>query len=51
MLLFQINHKYFLILISKADTQYTKRGVCLLVGKLSFINGVGVDLSVKAAKP
>lgn len=39
-LLFQINHKYFFffILISKAETQYTKSGVCLLVGELSFIS-------------
>lgn len=52
-LLFQINHKHFLILIRKADTWYTKWGVCLLVGELSFINRVGVvsRLSVRAAKP
>lgn len=36
--LFQINHKYFFILISKAETWYTKCGVCLLVGELSFLN-------------
>lgn len=51
MLLFQIDHKYFLILISRTETWYTERGVCLLVGELAFISGIGVELTLVVAKP